>query len=33
MSVNDPSASGNPILFTSSEYSEIFRNAVSGKLL
>ncbi|MCL9783320.1 iron-containing alcohol dehydrogenase [Vibrio sp. S4M6] len=32
MSVIDPSASGNPILFNAKQYSEIYINALEGKL-
>jgi len=32
MSAVDPSASGNPILFSAQQYSEIFRKSVRGEL-
>jgi alcohol dehydrogenase class IV len=32
MSVQDPSAAGNPILFSEKQYQDIFRAAVEGKL-
>ena len=32
LAVNDPSAGGNPIRFSASEYQHIFEDAVSGKL-
>jgi len=32
MATEDPSAGGNPISFTASEYSEIFERAVRGDL-
>jgi len=32
MAFNDAAAAGNPILFTAEQYSEIFENAVAGKI-
>ena len=32
MAVDDPSAGGNPIAFSATEYQGIFRNAVNGQL-
>ena len=32
LAVEDPSAGGNPISFTATQYQQIFENAVSGNL-